>query len=81
MIRSINISIEKRIWRQVKLLQGKRMLECASFNMLLIDYLSGRDGFCAAVITTVSAFDYEKMLADCIPLGYMYPIYLVEDRD
>lgn len=29
------------------------------------------------MITTLSAFDYEKQLADSIPLGYMYPIYLV----
>jgi hypothetical protein len=38
-----------------------------------------RDGFSAAVITNLSAFDYESRLADSIPLGYMYPIFLVDD--
>lgn len=38
-----------------------------------------RDGFQAAVITTLSAFDYERLLADSIPLGYMYPIYIVSN--
>lgn len=36
-----------------------------------------RDGFHAAVITSLSPYEYEKKLEDCIPLGYMHPIYIL----
>jgi hypothetical protein len=35
-----------------------------------------RDGFQFIVITSLSPYDYEKQLEDCIPLGYMVPIYI-----
>lgn len=35
-----------------------------------------RDGFRAVVISTLDPYEYEAALADCIPLGYMQPIYV-----
>lgn len=40
-----------------------------------------RDGFASIVVTTLSAFEYEKQLEDCIPLGYMHPIYIRTSDD
>lgn len=40
-----------------------------------------RDGFASIVVTTLSAFEYEKQLEDCIPLGYMYPIFIQTSDD
>jgi hypothetical protein len=31
------------------------------------------------VITTLDAYRYEQGLADCIPLGYMQPLYFTKE--
>ena len=36
-----------------------------------------REGFQVVVISSLSAHDYQAKLADCIPLGYMHPLYVV----
>lgn len=35
-----------------------------------------REGFCAVVISTLDPYDYEAALTDCLPLGYLEPIYV-----
>ncbi len=35
-----------------------------------------QDGFGVAVISSLTPYEYEKKLEDCIPLGYMYPVYV-----
>lgn len=35
-----------------------------------------RDGFQVLVVSTLSPYEYEERLQDCIPLGYMLPIYI-----
>jgi hypothetical protein len=35
-----------------------------------------REGFRFVIISSLNAFDYEKLLEDCIPLGYSSPFYL-----
>jgi hypothetical protein len=35
-----------------------------------------RDGFRAVVISTLDPYEYEAALSDCIPLGYMEPIFV-----
>jgi len=38
-----------------------------------------RDGFSFLVISSLSPMEYEKKLEDSIPLGYMKPLYVVND--
>ncbi len=35
-----------------------------------------RDGFQTLVISSLSPFEYEEKLAESLPLGYLYPIYV-----
>ena len=35
-----------------------------------------RDGFKVVVVSALSPYDYEKLLSDSIPLGYMTPVYV-----
>lgn len=55
----------KRIYREEDLESGEAIV---------------RDGFHTAVITSLSPFEYEKKLEDCIPLGYMHPIYVIPNK-
>ena len=38
--------------------------------------LTRRDGFRVVIISTLDPYEYEAALAECIPLGYMQPIYV-----
>eukprot|EP00607_Mallomonas_marina_P007044 CAMPEP_0182434526 /NCGR_PEP_ID=MMETSP1167-20130531/70259_1 /TAXON_ID=2988 /ORGANISM="Mallomonas Sp, Strain CCMP3275" /LENGTH=397 /DNA_ID=CAMNT_0024624501 /DNA_START=220 /DNA_END=1413 /DNA_ORIENTATION=+ len=37
-----------------------------------------RDGFRVVVISTLEPKDYLEKLQDCIPLGYMHPVYVID---
>jgi hypothetical protein len=51
----------KYLYREEDLEQGQKIV---------------RDGFHALVITSTDPYKYEELLADCIPLGYMTPVYI-----
>lgn len=38
-----------------------------------------REGFHTIVVSSLSPFDFRHKLEDCIPLGYMYPIFVKTD--
>lgn len=38
-----------------------------------------REGFNTVVVSSLSPFDFQSKLEDCIPLGYMYPIFVKTD--
>lgn len=55
-------------------MQGTLLLKCTVF--IIIHFLLRREGFMAVVVTSVDPYKYEELLGDCIPLGYMTPIYV-----
>lgn len=38
-----------------------------------------REGFHTIVVSSLSPFDFQHKLEDCIPLGYMYPVFVKTD--